>query len=40
LAADEGEAEEVEGLRFAQPRPFAIGRREAAEGNQAGLVRM
>src|SRR6266540_2475115 len=37
FAADEGEAQEVEGLRFAESAPFAIGRREAAELDQAGL---
>jgi hypothetical protein len=40
LAADEGEAQEVEGLRFAEPTLLAIGRRMAAELDQAGLVRM
>ena len=40
LAADEGEAQEVEGLRLAKPAPRALGRREAAELDQAGLVRM
>jgi CheY-like chemotaxis protein len=40
LAADEGEAQEVEGLRFAEPAPGASGRRMAAELEQAGLVRM
>ena len=40
FAADEGEAEEGEGLRFAQAPPFAIGRSKAAEFDEAGLVRM
>ena len=40
LAADEGEAQEVEGLRLAEPAPLAVRRREAAELDQAGLVRM
>jgi hypothetical protein len=33
------EAQEVEGLRFAEPTLLAIGRRMAAELDQAGLVR-
>src|SRR5580704_7197399 len=40
LAADEGEAQEVEGLRLAEPALLAVRRREAAELDQAGLVRM
>ena len=40
LAADKGEAQEVDGLRFAEPALLAIGRRMAAELDQAGLVRM
>src|SRR5688572_1283432 len=40
LAADEGEAEEVEGLRFAEPALGAPARRMAAELDQSGLVRM
>jgi hypothetical protein len=40
LATDEGEAQEVEGLRFAQPAPLAVRRSMAAELDQAGLVRM
>ena len=40
LAADEGEAQEVEGLRLAEPAPLSVRRREAAELDQAGLVRM
>ena len=40
LAADEGEAQEVEGLRLAEPAPLPVGRREAAKLDQPGLVRM
>jgi hypothetical protein len=40
FAADEGEAQEVEGLRFALPTLCAAGRRMAAELEQAGFVRM
>src|SRR5215210_5106943 len=40
LAADEGEAEEVEGFRFAKAAPSPLGRRAASERDQAGLVRM
>src|SRR6266852_9255813 len=39
-AADMGEAEEVERLRLAKPRPFPLLRRPAAELDQTGLVRM
>src|SRR3982751_369083 len=39
-AADEGEAQEGEGLRLAEPAPGASGRRLAAELDQAGLLRM
>ena len=39
-AADQGEAEEVEGLRFAQPAPCASSRGKATKLDQAGLVRM
>src|SRR5216683_4299013 len=35
-----GEAEEVEGLRLAEPCPLPLLRRPAAELNQTGLVRM
>src|SRR4051794_20681688 len=35
-----GEAQEVEGLRLAEPAPGTVRRREAAELDQAGLVRM
>ena len=37
LAADKTEAQEVEGLRFAQPAPLAVDRGEAAKLNQSGL---
>jgi hypothetical protein len=40
LAAVKSEAQEAEGLRFAQPAPLAIDRREAAKLNQSGLFRM
>src|SRR5262245_3785618 len=40
LAADEDEAEELEGLRLSKPRPCAPDRRMAAKLDQAGLVRM
>src|SRR6266404_935134 len=40
LAADEGEAEEGEGLRLALPALRALGRGMAAKLDQAGLVRM
>src|SRR6266487_7055805 len=33
FAADEGKPQEVEGLRFAKPTPFAVGRCEATELN-------
>ena len=39
-AADEREAQEVEGLRFAEPALCAPDRRKAAELDQAGLLRM
>src|SRR5215475_6900253 len=39
-AGNEGEAQKVEGLRLSKPAPLAIGRRKAAELNQAGFVRM
>ena len=39
-SADEGEAQEVEGLRLAKPAPISSFRRKAAELDQAGLVRM
>src|SRR5580704_12537136 len=37
---DEGEAQDVEGLRLAEPAPSTSIRRKAAEFDQAGLVRM
>src|ERR1700693_483902 len=40
FAADEGEAQESEGLRSADAAFLAVGCRVAAELNQAGLVRM
>src|SRR6476620_8754146 len=40
LAADEREAQEVEGLRFAEPTMIARDRSEAAKLDQAGLFRM
>src|SRR6202051_418458 len=40
FAADEGEAQERKGLRFAEPASLAVDRRKAAELNQAGLVRV
>src|ERR1700741_834506 len=39
-AADEGEAQEIEGFRFANPAPLAVRRSIAAELDQAGFVRM
>jgi hypothetical protein len=39
LAADKGETEEIERLRFSEPTPFAIGCREASKLNQASLLR-
>src|SRR5207248_3368786 len=39
-AADKGEAEEVEGLRLAEPPPPAVVHREASELDQPGLLRM
>src|SRR5204863_6475629 len=40
FGAYEGEAQEVEGLRFGKPAPLAVGRRMAAELDDAGLVRV
>jgi len=40
LAADEGEAQEVEGLRLAEPTPLTVFRRKASELDQSGLLRM
>ena len=39
-AADMGEPQEIEGLRFAEPAPLAPCRSKAAELDQAGFVRM
>jgi hypothetical protein len=38
FAADEHEAQELEGLRFGKPTLLAVLRRKAAELNQAGFV--
>src|SRR5882724_12520051 len=40
LATDEGEAEEVEGLRLAEPAPLAVFFRRASELDQPGLLRV
>jgi hypothetical protein len=40
FAADEGEAQEVEGLRFAEPTPPTAFRRKASELDQPGLLGM
>src|SRR5580704_16734697 len=40
LAADQGKAQEVEGLGLALPALLASGRRMVAEPDQAGLFRM
>jgi hypothetical protein len=40
LPADEGEAQEVEGLRFAEPTPLAALCREPSELDQPGLLWM
>jgi hypothetical protein len=40
LAADEGEAQEVEDLRLAEPASLAVFRREAPELDQPRLLRM
>jgi len=40
LATDEGETEKAESLRFSEPAPLAIGRREASKLDQASLIRM
>src|SRR5690348_7324824 len=40
FAADEREAQEVEGLRLAKPAPSAARRRIPSELDQPGLVRM
>jgi hypothetical protein len=38
LAADEGEAQEVEGLRLAEPAPLAAFCRKASELDEPGLL--
>src|ERR1051325_6487069 len=40
LAADEGEAQEAEGLRLAEPAPFAALRRKATKLDEPGLLRV
>src|SRR5262249_34176116 len=40
FATYEGEAQEVEGLRFAEPAPFAAFRRKASELDEPGLLGM
>src|SRR5207302_10825627 len=40
FAADEGEAEEVEGFRLAEPSPFAVLRRKPSELDPPGLLRV
>src|SRR4029077_1919941 len=40
FAANEGEAQEVEGLRLAEPAPLAALCRKASELDQPGLLRM
>src|SRR5712691_4699606 len=40
FAANEGEAQEVEGLRFAEPTPLAAFRRKASELDEPGLLGM
>src|SRR6202163_1620445 len=40
LAADKGEAQEGEGLRFTKPAPLAVFHREASKLDQPGLLRM
>jgi len=40
LAADEGEAQEVEGLRFAEPAPLTAFRRKTSELDEPGLLGM
>src|SRR5436309_6352198 len=40
VAADEGEAQEVEGLRLAEPAPLPAFRRKASELDQPGLLRV
>jgi hypothetical protein len=38
FAADKGEAQEGEGLRFAEPAPLAVFHREASKLDQPGLL--
>jgi hypothetical protein len=40
FAADKGEAQEGDGLRFAEPAPPAVFHREASKLDQPGLLRM
>jgi hypothetical protein len=40
LTTDEGETQEVEGLRFAQSALLSVGSRMAAEFDQAGFLRL
>src|SRR5260221_13684820 len=40
FAADKGEAQEGEGLRFSEPAPLAVCRRQASKLDQPGLLRM
>src|SRR2546422_526464 len=40
FAADEGETQEVEGLRLAEPMPLAAFRRKASELDEPGLFRI
>src|ERR1700681_4091285 len=40
FAADKGEAQEGEGLRFAEPAPLAVCRRQASKLDQPGRLRM
>ena len=40
FAADKDEVQEGEGLRFAEPAPLAVFRREASKLDQPGLLRM
>jgi hypothetical protein len=40
FATNEGEAQEVEGLRFAEPTPLAAFHRKASELDEPGLLGM
>jgi hypothetical protein len=40
FVADEDEAQEREGLRFAKPAPLAVFRRKSSELDEPGLLRM